>query len=81
MEATLQVAPSRSKLGEEGFATLAQSDISSKSSSEALRREGGYTAQCAGAIQGKEGKLQVLAGLAPSSQTVGSNIRVIHEQV
>jgi hypothetical protein len=25
-------------------------------------------------IQGKEGRIQVLAGLAPSSQTVGSNI-------
>jgi len=24
--------------------------------------------------------MQMLAGLAPSSQTVGSNIRVIHEQ-
>ncbi len=28
----------------------------------------------------KEGGIQVLANLAPSSQTVGSNIRVIHEQ-
>ena len=27
-----------------------------------------------GMIQGKEGGIQVLAGLAPSSQTVGSNI-------
>jgi len=26
-------------------------------------------------IQGKEGGIQVLAGLAPSSQTVGSNMR------
>jgi hypothetical protein len=34
-----------------------------------------------GTIQGKEGGIQVLAGLAPSIQTVGSNIRVIHEQV
>jgi hypothetical protein len=41
---------------------------------------GGYAARCAGAIQGKEGGIQVLAGLAPSSQTVGSNIRVIHER-
>jgi hypothetical protein len=31
-----------------------------------------------GTIQGKEGGIQVLAGLAPSSQTVGSNERVIH---
>jgi hypothetical protein len=31
-------------------------------------------------MEGKEGGIQVLAGLAPSSQTVGSNIRVIHEQ-
>jgi len=38
----------------------------------------GYTAWCADAIQGKEGGIQVLAGLAPSSQTVGSNISVIH---
>jgi hypothetical protein len=38
----------------------------------------GYTAWCADAIQGKEGGIQVLAGLAPSSQTVGSNKRVIH---
>ncbi len=35
---------------------------------------------CAGAIQGKEGGIQVLAGLAPSSQTVETNKRVIHEQ-
>ncbi len=41
---------------------------------------GGYAMRCAGVIQGKEGRIQVLAGLAPSSQTVGSNIRVIHEQ-
>ncbi len=41
---------------------------------------GGYAVRCAGAIQGKEGGIQMLAGLAPSSQTVGSNIRVIHEQ-
>jgi hypothetical protein len=40
----------------------------------------GYTVRCTGAIQGKEGGIQELAGLAPSSQTVGSNIRVIHEQ-
>ncbi len=40
----------------------------------------GYAAQCTGVIQGKEGEVQVLAGLAPSSQTVGSNIRVIYEQ-
>ncbi len=41
---------------------------------------GGYSVQCASAIQGMEGGIQVLAGLVPSSQTVGSNIRVIHEQ-
>ncbi len=40
----------------------------------------GYAARCAGAIQGKKGGIQVLAGLAPSSLTVGSNISVIHEQ-
>ncbi len=39
----------------------------------------GYAMWCAGAIQGKEGGIQMLAGLAPSSQTVGSNIRAIHE--
>jgi hypothetical protein len=32
------------------------------------------------AIQGKEGVIHVLGGLAPSSQTVGSNKTVIHEQ-
>jgi hypothetical protein len=41
---------------------------------------GGYAVQCVGAIQGKEGRIQVLASLAPSIQTVGSNIWVIHEQ-
>jgi hypothetical protein len=41
---------------------------------------GGYAAWCSGAIQGKEGRIQVLAGLAPSSKTVGSNKRVIYEQ-
>ncbi len=41
---------------------------------------GGYATRCAGAIQGKAGGIQVLAGVAPSSQTVGSNIRVIHER-
>jgi hypothetical protein len=35
----------------------------------------GCAARCAGAIQGKEGRIQVLVGL-----TVVSNIRVIHEQ-
>ena len=44
-------------------------------------RSGGYAVQCTGAIQGKEGGIQVFAGQAPSSQTVGSNIRVIHVQV
>ena len=33
----------------------------------------GDAVRCAGAIQGKEGGIQMLAGLAPSSQTVGSN--------
>jgi hypothetical protein len=33
---------------------------------------GGYAGQYVGAFQGKEGGIQVLAGLAPSSQTVGS---------
>jgi hypothetical protein len=32
---------------------------------------------CAGTIQAKEGRIQVLAGLTPSSQTVGSTERVI----
>ncbi len=41
---------------------------------------GGYATQCVSTIQGKEGGIQVLDGLAPSNQTVGSNIRVIHEQ-
>jgi hypothetical protein len=41
---------------------------------------GGYAAQWVGTIQGKEGGTQVLAGLAPSSQKVESDIRVIHEQ-
>ncbi len=31
-------------------------------------------AWCTVTIQGKEGRIQVLAGLAPSSQTLGSNI-------
>jgi len=47
---------------------------------EKARTIGGLGAQSAGTIQGKEGGMQVLAGLAPSSQTVGSNKRVIHEQ-
>ncbi len=42
---------------------------------------GGCAVQCVGTIWGKEGGIQVLAGLAPSSQTIGSNKRVIHEQV
>ncbi len=41
---------------------------------------GGYTAWCAGTIQGKESRIQLLAGVAPSSQTVGSLFRVVHEQ-
>ncbi len=39
-----------------------------------------YTVQCTGTIQWKEVGIQVLEGLVPSSQTVGSNISVIHEQ-
>jgi hypothetical protein len=39
-----------------------------------------YAVLCAGTIQGKEDVIQVLAGLAPSNQTVGSNKRVIYEQ-
>ena len=34
---------------------------------EKARPSGGYAERCAGAIQGKEGGIQVLAGLAPSS--------------
>jgi len=34
---------------------------------------GGHAALCAGTIQGKVGRIQVLAVLAPSSRTVGSN--------
>ncbi len=41
---------------------------------------GGYAAWCAGTIQGKEGGIQVLAGRAQSSQTVGSNIRAFREK-
>jgi hypothetical protein len=47
---------------------------------EKARPSGGHAALCAGTIHGKEGRMQVLAGLAPSSQTVGSNKRVIHVQ-
>jgi hypothetical protein len=39
---------------------------------------GGHAAWCTVTIQRKEGRVQVLAGLAPSSQTVGSNISAIH---
>jgi hypothetical protein len=42
---------------------------------------GGYAVQYECAIQGKDDGIQVLAGLAPSSQTVGANIKVICEQV
>jgi hypothetical protein len=41
---------------------------------------GGYAMPYACAIQGKDDGIQVLAGLAPSSQIEGYNIRVIHEQ-
>ncbi len=47
---------------------------------EKARPSGGHATRCAGNIQGKEGRIQVLAGLAPSSQTVESNKRVIYEQ-
>ncbi len=40
---------------------------------------GRYAKWCMGAIKGKEGRIQVLAGIAPSIQTVGSNKRVIHD--
>jgi hypothetical protein len=40
-----------------------------------------YASRLTGTIQGKEGSIQVLAGLAPSSQTVGSLFRVIEEQM
>jgi hypothetical protein len=32
---------------------------------------------CTGVFQGKVGRIQVLGGLAPSSQTVGCNIRTL----
>jgi hypothetical protein len=35
---------------------------------------------CVGTFQGKEGGIQVLAGLAQSSQTVGSLFRVMSKQ-
>jgi hypothetical protein len=38
---------------------------------------GGYAVQCAGTFEGKVGGIQVLAGLAPSSQTIGCNIWTI----
>jgi hypothetical protein len=38
---------------------------------------GGHTLQCAGAIQGKEGRIQVFH----LAKQLGSNKRVIHEQV
>ncbi len=47
---------------------------------EKARPSGGHASLCAGTIQGKEGRMQVLAGIAPSSQTIGSNKRVIHVQ-
>jgi hypothetical protein len=66
------------------FLTFTKNDwnerLLSDISIEGVPLSGGYAAQCAGDIQGKEGRIQVLAGLAPSSQTVGSNIRLIHEQ-
>jgi hypothetical protein len=51
-----------------------------KAAVEKAISSGGYAVRCVGAIQGREGRIQVLGGLAPSSQTVGSNKRVIHEQ-
>jgi hypothetical protein len=41
---------------------------------------GGYANKCMGAIHPKEGGIQVLAGLALSSYTEESSIRLIHEQ-
>jgi hypothetical protein len=32
--------------------------------------------QCTGAIQGKEGEIEVLEGLAPSGQTMGSLLTI-----
>jgi len=43
-----------------------------------LRR--GYTSWFAGVIHGKERVIQVLAGLAPLSQIMGSLPKVIHQQ-
>jgi len=62
------------------------SDITAKRHERKVRRhlngvEGGGTfewwVRSTSALQGKEGGIQVLAGLATSSQTVGSKIRVI----
>ncbi len=40
----------------------------------------GILSGCTSMFPEKEGGVQVLAGLAPSSQTLGSLFRVIHEQ-
>jgi hypothetical protein len=45
-----------------------------------VKSSGGCAAWCTGKLPWKEGGIQVLAGLAPLSQTVGSLFRVIHEQ-
>jgi len=53
---------------------------SSLNAIEGVSLSDGYAVWCTGAIQGKDGRIQVFAGLAPSSQIVGSLFRVIHEQ-
>ncbi len=40
----------------------------------------GMLRSCVGVFPRKEGRIQLLAGLVPSTQTVGSLFRVIHEQ-
>jgi hypothetical protein len=47
---------------------------------EKATSSGGYFARCVGAIQGKEGRIQVLTDIAPSNLTVGSNKRGNHER-
>jgi len=41
---------------------------------------GEHATQCMDAIHPNQGRLQVLSGLAPASQTAGSLFRVIREQ-
>jgi hypothetical protein len=42
---------------------------------------GGYVVLCSGSSQGKERKIQMLAGQVPLSQRVGSFVRMIHKQL